>query len=317
MTGVAFASGSAVLDAIVTLCPPGGHILCVDDVYGGTRRYLTRIAACHQDKRAEFCRMEDLDALSDLITDRTSTIWIETPTNPTLKLVDIASVVSITNKKNPKTLVVIDNTFATPIFQQPLSFGAHLVVHSLSKYLNGHSDVIGGIVVGRESMLEERLRFLQNALGAVPSPFDCYLVLRGLRTLYVRMQQHAKNAMEVARFLEGHPAVQKVFYPGLESHPQHSLALKQQKGFGGMVSAVLKSHINPSAFCSRLKILTLAESLGAVESLIEIPALMTHVSVAEEARLRLGITNHLVRLSIGIEDVQDLIGDLAQALNFQ
>ena len=240
-------------------------------------------------------------------------IWIETPTNPMLKLIDISAIAKIAKKH--KILVVVDNTFATPYLQQPLVLGADIVVHSTTKYIGGHSDVVGGAVVTNKKDIAEKIAFLQNAMGAIPGPFDTWLTHRGLRTLPVRMKQHCENAMKIARFLEKHPKVERVIYPGLTSHPQYSLASRQMKDFGGMISCHLKANLSKTKkFLSSLKVFTLAESLGGIESLIEHPAIMTHASVPSEIRKKLGITDGMIRLSVGIEHVDDLIDDLSQAL---
>lgn len=309
---------------IFQLCPPDSHILCVDDVYGGTRRFLTN---CVQTQHVDFINLQVEGTeriLLGRIRENTSLIWIETPSNPTLRLVDIVRVAKAVRgireaRKGKWPLLVVDNTFLSPVFQQPLLLGADLVVHSVSKYMNGHSDVIMGVIVGSigdELELGSRLRFLQNALGPVPSPFDCYLVLRGLRTLYLRMQQHQKNAMAVATMLGSHPRVDRVYYSGLTSHPQHALACSQQSGHGGVISfSLLNASIREATrFCQHTRIFTLAESLGCVESLCEIPAVMTHASVDAEARRELGITDAFIRLSVGIEGTDDLVDDVEQAL---
>lgn len=242
-------------------------------------------------------------------------IWIETPTNPTLKLADIAEISKSVKEVNPNILVVVDNTFLSPYFQSPLALGADIVVHSATKYINGHCDVLMGLCMTNNEEVYKKLKFLQNCVGAVPSPFDCYLVSRGIKTLHLRMEQHQKNAMAVARFLESHDFVERVFYSGLESHPQHELAKKQQRGFGGVVSFVLKGNKdNARRFLESTKLFVLAESLGGVESLVELPSIMTHGSVDEQIRIKLGITDTFIRLSCGIEDTKDLIDDLIYAL---
>jgi len=259
--------------------------------------------------------MSDPNTLKDVIKSNTKLIWIETPTNPTMKMVDVKEIVKVVKAVNKDIIVVVDNTFMSPYFQSPITLGADICVNSISKYINGHSDVIMGIAVTNSEELNERLRFIQNAVGAIPSPFDCYLANRGLKTLAVRMQQHEKNALAVAKFLEAHPLVEAVYYPGLESHPQHELAKTQMKGFGAMMSIRIKGDLDTSnKFLSSLKIFTLAESLGGVESLVELPCIMTHAAVPPEQRAKLGITDTLIRVSIGIEDTQDLINDLDQAL---
>ena len=302
--GLCFASGSAALACIAHLLNDRQvrRVACIDDVYGGTRRYFSKLA---MNLEVSYYAELDRPLNADMI-------WIETPTNPTLRLVDIEA----TAKANPKALIVVDNTFMTPIFQKPLSLGAHLVMHSASKYLNGHSDVILGAVVTNDDALARKLRFLQNALGGVPSPIDCYLVLRGLKTLWLRMGQHARNAQAVAEMLEEHPAVERVSYPGLRSHPQHQLALRQhQSGHSGMVSFWFRDVSKVDKFCQSTRLFTLAESLGCVESLMEVPAAMTHAGLTQEVRDSLSITPSLIRLSVGIEDTQDLLDDLLQAIN--
>lgn len=310
-------------------------MVCVDDVYGGTRRYLSGVAQLHGDLRVDFVDLQqDPAALvrSKIRESFTHIVWIETPTNPTLRLVDIAAIAKEVRqlraeRKASWPILVVDNTFLSPVFQSPLLLGADLVTHSASKYLNGHSDVIMGAVVGLRASpgkdkemyveLEHRLRFLQNALGPVPSPVDCYLVLRGMRTMYLRMQQHQQNATAIATVLSKDPRVERVYYPGLPSHPQHALALKQQSGFGGVLSFSIKNGTAEHArrFCQSTRLFTLAESLGCVESLCEIPAIMTHAAVGQEARMALGITDSFIRLSVGIEDTDDLIADISQALD--
>ena len=309
--GLAFASGTAATLAVFHTLRPGDHVICGLDLYGGTFRILNQVMAplgVTIDVR-DLTRLDELEAA---ITPRTRLVWFETPSNPTLRLVDIEGVVA---RVRGRARVVVDNTFASPVFQQPLSFGVDAVVHSTTKYLNGHSDVIGGAILTRSDELAERLRFLQNALGGVPSPMDCYLTLRGLKTLPIRMYRHAENAQAVAERLAGHSAVERVFYPGLNSHPEHALALRQMRGFSGMVSFELRGGQERSRqFLSSLSIFTLAESLGGVESLAELPALMTHAGVAPEARQAAGVTDTLVRLSVGIEDIEDLWEDLSRSL---
>jgi len=307
--GLTFASGLATTATIFHLLSPGDEVICADDVYGGTRRYFTRIAQPATYSKMVFVDFNREGALKEAITEKTKLIWIETPTNPNLKIFDIQAIVK--DVKAVKPIVVVDNTFMTPYFQQPLLLGADIVMHSATKYLNGHSDVVLGALATNREDLYERLKFLQYAIGAVPSPFDCFLVLRGLKTLHVRMQRHEDNAKKIAKYLADHPKVEKVIYPGLESHPQHELAKRQMKGFGGMITFFIKGGIDESyAFLSDFKILALAESLGGVESLIEHPAIMTHASVPPEARIILGISSSMIRLSVGIEEVEDLIEDL-------
>jgi cystathionine gamma-lyase len=285
----------------------------MDDCYGGTFRYFTKIAT-PMGLRFTFTDFNVEGALESAITEKTKLIWMESPTNPTLKIVDIERVSRVA--KSHGLLLVVDNTFLSPYFQTPLDLGADLVVHSVTKYLNGHSDVVGGIACTNNEELKDRLRFLQNGIGAVPSPFDCYLAMRGMKTLHVRMREHERNAFEVARFLEAHSKVERVLYPGLPSHPQHELAKKQMKGFGGMVTFYLKGDITHSrVFLENLRLFHLAESLGACESLVDHPAIMTHASIPPEERAKLGISDSLCRLSVGLEDAKDLLADLAQALD--
>ncbi len=306
--GLAFASGLAATDAILHLLEAGDHVVHSDDVYGGTFRLFDKVF-----RRAGLsftpADLTDPAALERALTPRTRLVWIESPTNPLLKIVDLAAVAARARARGAWT--VVDNTFATPFLQRPLELGVDLVCHSTTKYLNGHSDVVGGAVITRDDALAERLRFLQNAVGAVPSPMDAFLVLRGLKTLHVRMERHQENAARVARFLEGHPQVERVTWPGLASHPQHELARRQMRGFGGMLTFVIRGGLPAArAFLSSLQVFTLAESLGGVESLIEHPAIMTHASVPAEVRARLGIDDGLVRVSVGIEHADDLLEDL-------
>eukprot|EP01121_Diplochlamys_sp_Union-15-3_P018150 TRINITY_DN6557_c0_g1_i4.p1 TRINITY_DN6557_c0_g1~~TRINITY_DN6557_c0_g1_i4.p1 ORF type:complete len:392 (+),score=71.54 TRINITY_DN6557_c0_g1_i4:48-1223(+) len=311
--GLAFASGSAALCTIIDLIKSGDEVICMDDVYGGTYRFLSRVAINHgiTTKKSDFRVISQFEAL---ITPKTKLVWVESPTNPLLKIVDIAEIAKITKKHN--LIFVVDNTFVSPYFQNPLTLGADLVVHSVTKYLNGHSDVVMGVVCGNDLELHERLKFLQNAIGAIPSPFDCWLALRGIKTLHVRMEYHQKNAIKVAEYLEKHDKVAKVIYPGLKSHPDHVMATKQMRGYGGMISFYIKGGIHESRqFLENLKIWALAESLGGVESLVNHPAIMTHASIPLEDREKLGIKDNFVRLSVGIEDSSDLIADLDSAFN--
>ncbi|KAG4105428.1 Cys/Met metabolism PLP-dependent enzyme-domain-containing protein [Neocallimastix lanati (nom. inval.)] len=312
--GCAFASGSATTAAIINLIKAGDHVISIDDVYGGTNRFLRRVAST-QGIESSFIDLSDPNILKTEIKENTKLIWIESPTNPTMKIVDIKALIKVTKEINKDIIVVVDNTFMSPYFQTPIALGADICVNSVSKYINGHSDVIMGIAVTNSEELIERLRFIQNAVGAIPSPFDSWLANRGLKTLAIRMRQHEKNALAVAKFLEAHPLVEAVYYPGLESHKQHELAKKQMKGFGAMMSIRIKGNLDTSnKFLSSLKIFTLAESLGGVESLCEIPCIMTHAAVPPEERAKLGITDTLIRLSVGIEETEDIIRDLDQAL---
>jgi len=306
--GLAFASGLAATDAVLHLLDAGDHVVYSDDVYGGTFRIFDKVFR-RLGLAFDAVDMADPANVERAMRKETRLVWIETPTNPMLKIVDLAAVARIAKAHGART--VVDNTFATPYFQRPLEHGIDVVVHSTTKYLNGHSDVVGGAVVTSDAALHERLAFLQNAVGGVPSPMDSFLVLRGLKTLHVRMARHAENAMAIARFLEKHPQVERVAYPGLPSHPQHALAKRQMSGFGGMLSFVLKGGLPAAtAFLKAVRIFACAESLGGVESLIEHPAIMTHASVPKETRERLGIADGLVRVSAGIESVEDLVKDL-------
>jgi len=286
----------------------------VDDVYGGTQRYFRRISAVSSGVTFSFVDFSKEGALEAAFTDKTKLIWLETPTNPTLKIADIAKTAKIAHDHN--CILVVDNTFLSPYFQKPLLLGADIVVHSITKYINGHSDVVGGILVTNSEDLYTKLKFLQNGIGAIPSPFDCFLAMRGVKTLHIRMREHEKNAIRVAQFLESSDKVERVCYPGLRSHPQHELAKKQQSGFGGMITFWLKGGLTQSRqFLENLKIFACAESLGGVESLAEHPAIMTHASVPPEERIKLGISDSLIRLSVGIEDADDLLMDIKIALN--
>ncbi|TXD31728.1 cystathionine gamma-synthase [Lujinxingia vulgaris] len=311
--GVAFASGCAATSTIMHMLNAGDHVVSGDDVYGGTYRLFTKVFR-PMGIGFSFVDMTDLEAFKAALTPATRLVWLESPTNPMLKICDIQAICEIAHEQGIP--VVVDNTFMSPYFQNPLLLGADLVVHSTTKFINGHSDVVGGVVITNDDEAAEKLRFLQNSIGAVPGPFDSWLVLRGVKTLAVRMRQHAANAQVIAEYLEKHEAVEKVLYPGLESHPQHAIAKKQMSGFGGMITFVLKDGLEPArTMLERVKVFALAESLGGVESLIEHPAIMTHASVPPEVRAELGISDGLVRLSVGIEDVQDLVADLEQALS--
>jgi len=310
--GVCFGSGCAAMTTLLHTLRPGDHIVSSDDVYGGSFRILDKVMRPMGIETTQV-DMTDPGAVEAAITDATKLLWVETPTNPMLKLVDIEAVAKIGKARG--ATVVVDNTFATPMLQRPLKLGADAVLHSTTKYLNGHSDVVGGVVVTSDDALAERLRFLQNSIGAVPSPFDCYLVLRGLKTLPVRMERHNRSAAELAAWLEGRPEVERVIFPGLDSHPQKALAERQMKGFGGMISFVVKGGLPAaSALLATVKVFCCAESLGGVESLIEHPAIMTHGSVPAEARAELGIDDGLIRISVGLEAYDDLKADLVAAL---
>ncbi len=306
--GLAFGSGLAATDAVLHLLEAGDHVLHCDDLYGGTFRIFDKVHRRHG-LSFDAVDMSDPANVEAGLRPRTRLLWIESPTNPMLKLVDLGAVARIARARG--VLTVVDNTFATPFFQRPLEHGIDAVVHSTTKYLNGHSDVVGGAVLTSDDDLGARLRFLQNAAGAVPGPMDAFLVLRGLKTLPLRMERHARNAEEIARFLEGHRQVERVIYPGLPSHPQHALAARQMSGFGGMLSFVLRGGLPAArAFLGAVRVFACAESLGGVESLIEHPAIMTHASLPPETRRRLGIDDGLIRASVGIESVADLQEDL-------
>ena len=307
--GVAFSSGLGATTTIMHLVNPGERVVCVNDVYGGVYRMFSQV---YEPKGYEFTYLPAADIganLAEHLDERTRIVWIETPTNPTLNIVDIRAAADAAHAAG--ALVVVDNTFATPYLQQPLSLGADVVVHSLTKYLGGHSDLIGGFAATNDPTVAERLLFLQKSLGAVPGPFDCWLVLRGLKTLAVRMRQHCENARAVAEFLSGHPRVQTVLYPGLPDHPGHELAARQMRDFGGMVSFLVETEEEAVALVARTKLWLLAESLGGVESLIEVPARMTHASTANAP---FAAPRNLIRLSVGIESADDLIADLEAAL---
>lgn len=310
--GLAFASGMAAEAAIMQLFKPGDHTIAMDDLYGGTYRLFRRVLE-PMGLTFSFVDGSKPETVERAMTDRTRLLWIESPTNPLLKLVDIARLSALAHAH--QALVVVDNTFMSPYFQRPLSLGADIVVHSATKYLGGHSDLIGGTLVVDRDDLHERLAFIQNAVGGVPGPMDAWLVLRGLKTLAVRMREHERNAREVAAFLVNHPGVERVFYPGLPDHPQRELAARQMSGFGGMISFEVKGGLEPAQrVVERTRLFTLAESLGGVESLIELPAAMTHASIPAETRRAHGVADGLIRISVGLEDVADLISDLDQAL---
>jgi cystathionine gamma-lyase len=312
--GYAFASGLAATSTALEVLDSGCHVICMDDVYGGTYRLFERVRRRSAGLEFSFVDLDNLDAVAAALRPNTKMIWCETPTNPMLKLVDIARLAQFAREKG--LILAVDNTFCSPILQRPLELGAHLVMHSATKYLNGHSDIIGGmLVVGDNAELEEQLTFLQNAVGGVQGPFDSFLALRGLKTLHLRMRAHCENALALAQWLETHPKVRKVIYPGLESHPQHALAKQQMHGFGGMVSVVLDTDLaGTRRMMERCQLFALAESLGGVESLINHPAIMTHASVPAENRAKLGIHDNLVRLSVGVEDLVDLSAELEDAL---
>ncbi|XP_055069416.1 cystathionine gamma-lyase isoform X2 [Misgurnus anguillicaudatus] len=312
---LAVASGLAATMTITHLFKAGDGILCMNDVYGGTNRYFKKIVA-EVGLDVSFADFTKLEVLKAALKPNTKMVWIETPTNPTMKVVDIQACSDIVHEHNKDTVVVVDNTFMSAYFQRPLALGADICMYSATKYMNGHSDVVMGLISVSRDDLYERLKFLQNALGAVPSPFDCYMCNRGLKTLHLRMKQHFKNAMAAAKFLEADPRVDKVIFPGLPSHPQHELTKRQSTGCPGMITFYIKGKLeHASTFLSNLKLFALAESLGGYESLAEHPAIMTHASVCEEERKELGINDTLIRLSVGLEDEEDIIADLDQALN--
>jgi cystathionine beta-lyase len=311
--GLAFSSGLAATDCLLRLFKAGDEIIAMDDLYGGTYRLFTRL---YKDSgiKFHFVDMNDMTKFQSLINENTKLVWVETPTNPLMKLADIAEIAKITKKNN--ILFAVDNTFATPYLQKPLDLGADIVMHSATKYLGGHSDVIAGALVIKDKALGDELHFKQFATGATLGPMDAFLVLRGIKTLHLRVQRHCENGGKVAEYLDNHPLVERVYYPGLASHPYHEIAKKQMSGFGGMVTFTFKSGKKEDAikFLENLKVFTLAESLGGVESLANHPALMTHASIPEDKRKEVGITDDLVRLSVGIEDIEDLLADIEQAL---
>lgn len=312
--GFAFASGMASTATILELLDQGDHVVAMDDLYGGSFRLFDKVRKRSAGLQFSYADLSKIENLTAAIQPNTKMIWVESPTNPLLKLVDLKLIAEFARKH--QLLTVMDNTFATPWIQRPLEFGFDIVTHSATKYLNGHSDIVGGIaVVGENKELIERMGFLQNSVGAIAGPFDSFLALRGLKTLALRMEKHCESALHIAQWLEKHPRIQTVYYPGLNSHPQHALAKKQMQGFGGIVTIVLKGDINDTQrFLERCELFTLAESLGGVESLIDHPAIMTHASIPATIRAQLGISDSLVRLSVGVEDVEDLIADLTYAL---
>ena len=310
--GLAFSSGLAATDCLLRMFKAGDEIIAMDDLYGGTYRLFTRL---YKDSGIQFhfVDMNDLEKFQSLINENTKLVWVETPTNPLMKLADIQEIAKITKKHN--ILFAVDNTFATPYLQKPLDLGADIVMHSATKYLGGHSDVIAGALIIKDKTLGEELHFKQFATGATLGPMDSFLVLRGIKTLHLRVQRHCENGIKVAEFLSNHPNVERVYYPGLPDHPHHDIAKKQISGFGGMVSFTFKTgkKADSISFLEKLKVFTLAESLGGVESLANHPALMTHASIPEDKRLEVGITDDLVRLSVGVEDIADLLADIEQA----
>ena len=314
--GFAFSSGMAATATVLELLDTGDHIISMDDLYGGTYRLFENVRKRSSGLEFSYSNLSSLDGLESLLKPNSRMIWVESPSNPLLKIVDLERVSAFAKKHN--LISVCDNTFCSSYIQKPLNLGFDVVLHSATKYLNGHSDVIGGLVVSSQERedLAEQLAFLSNSIGSIMSPFDSFLVLRSLKTLAVRMEKHCENAFEIASFLEKHEVIEKIYYPGLSNHPNHEIAKKQMKGFGGMITVVLKGGLKTATtFLERTKIFALAESLGGVESLIEHPALMTHASVPTEVRKDLGIEDGLVRLSVGIESVEDLLDDLNQALS--
>jgi len=311
--GFAFGSGLGAASTVLDLLDSGSHVIAMDDLYGGTYRLFERVRRRSAGLDFTFLDLNDLSAVKAAIRPETRMIWAETPTNPMLKLVDLAKLGAFARKHG--LILVVDNTFCSPMLQRPLETGAHLVLHSATKYLNGHSDMVGGIVVAGDAEMAERMGFLQNSVGAVAGPFDSFLAMRGLKTLHLRMRAHCESAMELAKWLEKHPAVDRVIYPGLKSHPQHGLAKRQMDGFGGIISMEVKGGLKKARqMLERCELFALAESLGGVESLIEHPAIMTHASIPAANRKRLGISDSLVRLSVGVEDLADLKAELAAAL---
>ncbi|QHL87396.1 cystathionine gamma-synthase [Nibribacter ruber] len=311
--GLCFASGMAATDCIIKLLKPGDEVISTNDLYGGTYRIFTKVYQNYGIKFT-FVSMADIQSIEQHITENTKMIWVETPTNPLLNIIDIKGASQISKKHN--LTLVVDNTFSTPYLQTPLDLGADIVMHSLTKYMAGHSDVVMGAIVVKDDALAEQLAFFQNACGGTPGPQDCFLVLRGLKTLHIRMQRHCENGKAVAEYLRQHPKVEKVFWPGFESHPNHPIARDQMRDFGGMISFVLKGDKQEDAIqvLEKLKYFALAESLGGVESLCGHPATMTHASIPQVERLKGGLSDSLIRLSVGIEDVEDLIADLEQAI---
>lgn len=313
VAGFAFGSGLAAAATVLDLLDSGDHVIAMDDLYGGTYRLFERVRRRSAGLDFSFVDLNDTQALKAALNPRTRMIWAETPTNPMLKLVDLIRVAAFAKKHG--LILVVDNTFSSPMLQRPLEYGADLVVHSATKYLNGHSDMVGGVVVAGTEVLAEQMAFLQNAVGAVSGPFDAFLAMRGLKTLHLRMRAHCENALELASWLEKQPAIARVIYPGLKSHPQHALAKKQMNGFGGIISVEVEGGLKKARrMLERCQLFALAESLGGVESLIEHPAIMTHASVPPANRKRLGISDGLVRLSVGVEDVRDLRAELQEAL---
>lgn len=313
VAGLAFASGMAAIAATLELLEPQDHILVNEDIYGGTWRLFEKLKKKSAGLQFSYVDMRDLEAIKKEIRPNTKMFWLESPSNPMMRIIDIAAITKIAKENN--IMSVVDNTFATPYLQQPLALGADIVVHSVTKFLNGHSDVVGGVLVAKDQEVHEQLAFIQNSVGSILGPFDSFLVLRGIKTLALRMKSHCQNAHVIAEYLESHDKVKEVFYPGLLSHPEHDIALKQMKlGYGGIVSFYLDASLEKTKlFLEKTQLFTLAESLGGVESLIEHPGIMTHASLSESHRDKLGIKDNLIRLSVGIEDPKDLLADLANA----
>ena len=309
----AFASGLAASDSVLSLLKSGDQVLAIDDLYGGTRRLFENVRKSTSDLKFIYGDLSKNGVINSLVNDNIKMIWIETPTNPLLKLVDLSVVTQVAKEKN--ILTVVDNTFCSPFIQRPIDYGIDIVIHSATKFLNGHSDMVGGVVVCKEEKNSKKIAYIQNAVGAIQGPFDAYLALRGLKTLPIRMERHSFNALKIAEFLEQNDLIKKVFYPGLKSHPNHELAKRQMNGFGGLLSCITKGGIESAKIIlETCQIFQLAESLGGVESLIEHPGIMTHASVPREIRKRLGIEDGLIRLSVGIENIDDLISDLDRGL---
>lgn len=311
--GLCFSSGLAAIDAVVKLLNPGDEVIAANDLYGGTYRLFTKVFAKYKIK-FRFVSMEKADSIEELVNENTKLIWVETPTNPMMNIIDIEAIATLAKKKN--LLLAVDNTFATPYLQNPLDLGADIVMHSVTKYLGGHSDVVMGALVVNDDKLNEELAFIQNSCGATPGPQDSFLVLRGIKTLHIRMQRHCENGKKVAEFLKDHPKVENVYWPGFESHPNYEIAKKQMRDFGGMISFTLKGDNKAEAFriMESFRFFSLAESLGGVESMVNHPATMTHASIPKEERLKIGLLDSLIRLSVGIEEAEDLIADLKAAL---
>lgn len=312
--GFAFTSGMAAIDAVLHTLASGDHVLAIDDLYGGTRRLFENVYRPQHNINFTYHDFATNPSVEGLITPQTKMLWLETPTNPLLKIVDLQAIIASAKKHG--LVVVVDNTLCSPIIQRPFEFGADIVVHSVTKYINGHSDVVGGLVICKEQgALTDRIAYLYNAVGGVMGPFDAFLAMRGVKTLDVRLQRQMENALKIVKYLDGHPKIKQVLYPGLASHPQHAIAKKQMNGFGAMISIVLKAdYTGVKTFLSSLQVFTLAESLGGVESLVNHPARMTHASIPADVREALGVTDDLVRLSVGIESAKDLLADLEQAL---